>query len=197
MDGRWELLFADLEGEARAGERAGWDGEVADRTRGEVGRLRFADRLRAAVGHPVELTLLGADRFLGVVREVGPDWLLATPTLHAGSPAPTGASALDALVAVQAICGVSGLGALSAQPGTEGRVAARLDLRYALRRLARDRSPVAITLMNGDVLAGTCDRVGADFVEVAEHVPGEQRRARAVRRVRTIPLGALVLLRPA
>jgi hypothetical protein len=178
-------LFADLEAGADAAEWAELAAEVADRTRGEVGRLRMVDRLRAAIGHRVGLTLVGAPPLSGILREVGPDWLLLAET-----------ALPEVLVALPAVCGVGGLGALSAQPGSEGRVVAKLDLRYALRRLARDRARIAVTLANGAVLSGTCDRVGADFFELAEHAAGEPRRAGAVRQVIMVPVSAFVLARP-
>jgi hypothetical protein len=90
---------------------------------------------------------------------------------------------------------VAGLGALSSEPDSEGPVRSRLGLRYALRGVARDRSPVQAVLTDGSTVAGTADRVGADFVEFAEHPEGEPRRAAAVRRVRTVPLSALGLVR--
>jgi len=182
--GRWERLFADLEAAAEADDRTELAAEVSERTRGEVGRLRFADRLRTAIGHQVGVVLPAEQSLTGVVREVGPDWfLLVEPP------------AREVLVSLAAVAAVRGLGAMSSHPGSEGRVAAKLDLRYAVRRLARDRAPLAATLQGGSVLVGTFDRVGADFVELAEHAPGERRRPHAVRRVSTVPLRALVVAR--
>jgi len=184
--GRWQLLFADLEAAAEAGDHADFVAEVADRTRSEAGRLRLTDRLRAVIGHDLTLELHGGHSVNGVVREVGPDWiLLAEPP------------ARELLVPLAAICLVRGLGALSAHPGSEGAVGARLDLRYALRRLARDRAAVVVVLTGGGTLHGTCDRVGADFLELAEHAEGEPRRMAAVRRVSAVPVGGIVLVRSA
>ena len=56
---RWERLFEDLEGQLEAASAAELAGEVAERTRIELGRLRFADRLMAGVGEPVALDLQG------------------------------------------------------------------------------------------------------------------------------------------
>jgi hypothetical protein len=180
---RWERLFADLDAEMEQQSAAEQAAEIADRTRGEVGCLRLVDRLRPAVGDPVELRMCAGTPVRGELREVGPDWVLLTER------------SLELVVALHAVCAVSGLGRWSAVPGSEGRVTARLDLRYAVRRLTRERATVAITLVNGDVLTGTCDRVGADFVELAEHQVGDPRRSRAVRRLRTLPLAAVAVLR--
>lgn len=88
-----------------------------------------------------------------------------------------------------------GVGADSGSPGAEGAVAARLDLRHALRGLARDRAVLTVMLLDGTSVAGTADRVGSDFVEISEHPPGEPRRRGCVLAVRTVPLVALAAVR--
>lgn len=183
---RWERLFADLEARAAALEQADADAELADLVRAQVGELRLYDRLRAAVGQPVGLTVCGAGRVDGVLREAGVDWLLLADGYRR-----------EVLVPAAAVTSIAGLGPHSLAPGSEGRVAARLTLRWALRRVARDRSPVAVTLVDGGDVFGTPDRVGADFLELAEHPVDEPRRAGSVRGVRTLPLAALALLRRA
>ncbi|WP_279581602.1 hypothetical protein [Fodinicola feengrottensis] len=182
--GRWERLFADLEDQADALERAEEAAQVGDRVRAEVGDVRLYDRLRAAVGQQLALTVRGAGAVAGALLEVGPDWLLL------GEPYER-----EVLVPFAAVTSVGGLGRHSAAPGSQGRVAARLTLRWALRRLARDRAAVCVFLADGCQLGGTVDRVGADFVELAEHPAGEPRRASAVRGVRAVPLHALALIR--
>ena len=52
-----------------------------------------------------------------------------------------------------------------------------------------------LVLVDGSVLPGTIDRVGADHLDLAEHGRGELRRAAAVRQVRLVPLAALVAVR--
>jgi hypothetical protein len=182
--GRWEALFADLAAEYDAAQAAELDAEVRDRSRREVARLHLTDRLAPAVGHPVVVTARGAGTLRGRLVDAAPEWLLLSEP-----------PALDCLVPASAVLTISGLGALSTEPGTGSQVGARLTLGYALRGLARRRAPVAVTLADGTVLDGTLDRVGADFAELAEHAPGEARRPGTVRAVRTIPFAAIGAVR--
>ena len=183
---RWEQLFADLEGQADAALRAEREAEVAERTRQEVGRLRLVDRLRAAHGSRLVLRVHGAGVLTGSVADVGADWVLLEE--------PDGRGALVPLAGVVALAGTGGRSEL---PGSEGAVEKRLDLRYALRRLVRDRATVEVALSDGTVVSGTLDRVAADHVDLAQHDPDEARRARAVRQVLLLPLGAIALVRVA
>lgn len=180
---RWESLFAELEGEFAAAAITDRAAEVADRTRREHGQLRLVDRLRGALGHEIRVQVRGAGSVTGRLADVGADWLLVAEGYGR-----------EALVPFSMLLSVGGLGGRSAYPGSEGPVAARLDLRHALRGLVRDRRVVALCV-EGEVLTGTLDRVGADFVELAEHAAGEVRRPRAVYRVRLVPLTALCLVR--
>jgi hypothetical protein len=181
---RWQAMFADLEAQLDAADQAELAGEVADRSRREVARLRLADRFRMASGARLAVGLAGAGTVDGTVTAVGPDWVLLATT---GQP--------DALVALGAVEWVSGLAALAGQPSAAGAVGSRLDLGYVLRVVARDRAPVAIVLRDGIALGGTIDRVGADFVDLAEHAAGEPRRAAAVHAVRTVSFAALAVIR--
>src|SRR5262245_19339619 len=127
---------------------------------------------------------MGAGLVCGRLHEAGAGWMLLVE--HSGR---------EVLVCLQAVMWVVGLGASSTSPGSEGRVGARLDLRYALRGIVRDRAPVQVALVDGTMLYGTLDRVGADFMELAEHSQGEARRATAVYRVVTVPLRSLATVR--
>lgn len=179
---RWKALFDDLEAQVEAGERLGLEAEVRDRTRRETALVPLADRLRAAVGRTLTVRVLGAGALHGAVTDAGPDWLLLDD------------DRADLLVPLGAVLAVAGAGT-AARPAP-GAVAARLDLRHALRGLARDRSALAVVLRDGSVLSGTIDRVGADHLDLAEHAVGEARRNAAVQAVQVVPLGALAVLRP-
>jgi hypothetical protein len=181
---RWQQLFADLQAEfdeaAAAEERA----ELPSRSRAETGAVRLAERLGGAVGGRVSLRCRGAGEVAGQLEELGPDWALLTD--DAGR---------EVLVALPAVVAVSGLVRSTAAAEPASPVRAALDLRRALRGLARDRSAVAVVLDDGAVLTGTVDRVGADFVELAEHAPDEFRRTGAVRSVRAVVLAAVAVVR--
>ena len=181
---RWQALFDDLEAQLAAAEAAELQAEVADRTRREAGLLRVVDRLAAATGQQVAVALGAAGVVHGRVLDAGVDWLLVEEV-----------GAREALVPLEAVLGVTGLLAQSGVPGAEGEVGRRLDLRWALRGLARSRAAVALVLRDGSVVSGTLDRVGADHLDLAEHAPGEPRRAAAVRQVRLVPLAAVTLVR--
>jgi hypothetical protein len=172
--------LADIEAQFDAAEAAEMAAEVRDRTRREVALVSLVDRLRAAIGAQVTLGVPHLGSVHGQVSGVGPDWLLLTE-----SPS------RDVLVPLAAAITVGGLGPNADPPG--GEVAARLGLRYALRLLARDRAAVVITLSDGRALTGTLDRVGADFVDVAEH-SGEGARREATRAT-TVAFSAIVLIR--
>jgi hypothetical protein len=180
---RWEELFSDLEAQAdvlATRERAL---EIDDRARAELGRVALVERLLPAVGGFLSLRCLGAVRVDAVLDRVGPDWLLLTDS-----------SGHEAIVGLTAVLSVSGVGRSIAAPGSLGAVESRLGLRTALRGVARDRSAVRLQLIDGSVLDGTLDRVGADFFELATHAPGELRRRREVRDVQVLPFRGLSVL---
>jgi hypothetical protein len=182
----WEALFADLEGEFDAAEAAELAAEVEDRSRREAARLRLVDHLRASVGQPVVLSVAHLGGLRGQVADVGPDWVLLDET-----------ATRQALVPMAGVLAVGGLPARAADPETEGIVEARLRLGFALRALARDRVTVSIALSDGSRRTGTIDRVGADYITVAEHPADDARRPGAVRDVTAVPFTALVAVRSA
>lgn len=181
---RWEQLFDDLEAQFEAFADAELQAELADRERVAVGAVRLIARLAGAVGDHVRIRAVSGAVQVGRLQRVGPDWLLLEP-----SPGQ------QLLLPAAVVTVIEGLGR---QTGSApAGLALRLDFRHMIRGLARDRSPVAVTLVGegGVELTGTFDRVGADFAELAQHAPWEPRRASAVRSVATVPLTAMASVR--
>lgn len=181
---RWTGLFDDLEAQFEAAQAFEQAAEVAERARREAALLGLIDRLRPAVGTALVVHLPGRTVLRAHLLDCGPDWLLLEE--H---------GAREVLVPLSAVLGITGPGAAAAPGGAADPVAKRLDLRWALRGLARSRTGVGVALSDGSTVTGTLDRVGRDHFDVAEHPPGEARRAGAVRQVRLVPLHALVVVR--
>jgi hypothetical protein len=179
---RWAALFDDLQAHSEAIEAGARSAEISDQARTEAASLRLADRLRASPGR-TRLQLRGGLHLSGSLRHVGSDWLLLSE--EAGG---------EAVVLWPAMCTAVGVGRHTVS-STDGPVAARLGVRSALRGIARDRSGVRIALIDGSTVAGTIDRVGADFLEVAVHAVGELRRRADVREIQVIALGAVAAVR--
>jgi hypothetical protein len=180
---RWQQLFADLSAQFEEATSAEQRADVAARARTEAAAVTLADRLRGSVGGELALECRGAGWARGRLTDAGGDWALLDDDRGG-----------ELLVALTAVRVVSGLGRLTAAP-EQGPVRSRLDLRRALRGLARDRSAVVVVLDDGAVLGGTVDRVGADFVELARHEPGEPRRASVVREVQAVAIEAIAVVR--
>ena len=183
---RWERLFADLAAEIEATESAELESEIADRTRSERARLRLVDRLRGSVGRPLTVRVAGVGAVAGALRAVGADWFLVRPDGGA-----------DRLVRTEALLEVAGLAPSSAAEETGSMVAARYSLAAVLRGLARDRTVVTMTLVDGSARTGVIEVVGADLVEISDRrydepglavAPGTSER-------RTVPLVAVAMIR--
>lgn len=181
---RWQQLFADLEGQLEAASSAELAGEVADRSRRESGLLALADRLRPAVGMELGVHLPAGAVVRGRLLDTGPDWLLLDERQGA-----------EVLVPYAALLGVTGTGSQAADAPGASAVERSLDLRWALRGLARSRAGVELSLVDGSRTSGTLDRVGVDHIDLAEHGRGEPRRSAAVRQIRLVPVTALAAVR--
>jgi hypothetical protein len=184
---RWEALFGDLEAQVDALATAERAAEVDERARIETGSLPWRQRLQAALGAAVQVRVAGGLMLAGRLRRVGPDWILLE---EEGSG--------ESLVSLSAVSTVAGLPRY-AVPDATSLFDSRLSLRSALRGLARDRAPVRVHLVDpaAGIVHGTVDRVGADFVDLAQHAPGEHRRREQVRGGVVIPLAALAAVRRA
>ena len=182
---RWERLFDELDARFDAEAALHRDAEIADRTRRERAQIALYSRLIANVGRgaiSVRLPGTAGPRVItGTPTDVGPDWLLLVDTADQ--------SVLVALAAVRSITGL--------RPGAQeaSLVGRRFTLGAALREISRDRAIVHLVDVDGVVLTGTIDAVGADHLDLAEHAPDEPRRARHVVRSHVIPIAALGSIR--
>lgn len=179
---RWNALFADLDQRFAAMSDADEDAELPDQVRVVYGATTVQQRFAGAEGADVTVDLCTGARLSGELARVGADWLLLRPV----GPA-------EVVVALSAVVGADGLTARTGAPLSA--LQGRLDLRRALRALARDRSPVQLHDTAGRYTAGTVDRVGADHVELAVHPLDELRRAGQVRSVRLVPVAAIAAVR--
>jgi hypothetical protein len=181
---RWEDLFADLEAQTRALEQEEVRAEVAERTRGEVAQVALVNRLRATVGATIAVDVWGAGRVQGRLLRVGPDFVLLA------SVAPS----RELVVVLAAVLSYGQLPPGAVGAGSIGPAEARLGVTSALRGIAADRSEVTLALRDGQRVNGTVLRVGADWLDLTEHPPGEPPRAAAVHGLRTVPLGQLAVV---
>ena len=143
--GRWDALFADLEGELAGEEARDLDAEVRDRTRREHARLALADRLAAHQGATITVTTLGAGSITGLLTDAARDWLLVGATL----------------IPRTAVLGVSGLTTIATDPDAAPKM--RKSVGYALRAMA---GPVTCTFVDGRTVRATIERVGRDHVDL-------------------------------
>ena len=171
---RWDALFGDLELQLEAAQAQSQKRDVADLTRAERASVRLLDRLRAAVGREVRITLRSGS-VAGALSDVGTGWVLVHDTR-------------ERLVPLAAITSIEGLGAASApEPSV---VVRRLGLGHALRAIARDRSVVQLAAGAG-LLTGRIDAVGADHVDLALVHPDS---ARPTGELAVVPFGNLDLV---
>jgi hypothetical protein len=182
---RWDLLFADLATQLDAAAEGELDAEVAERTRREVASTSIDGRLRAASGRVVEISVTGAGVIVGEARRTGPGWLLLDLP---GRP--------PAVIATRLITAARDLPVAARELPNDEASAPDGGLAHVLRVLARDRTSTAVVMSDGTTFTGTIDRVGIDYLDLAEHLLDEPRRTSVIRGVRTLSLRAIALLRP-
>lgn len=175
---RFDNLLAGILAEAEAADAAAMDVDIAEVERAVRAESRLLDRLRAQ--RRVALDIVGMGALIGDVAVVGRDVVVLA------------ADDGDWAVPIWGIAAVIDLapGVLMAQRPSE-----RLGLTAIARSWARQRCSVRVMRLNAVPLDGTLDGVGADHLDLAEHDPGEPRRADSVRRLATIPLGSVAAIR--
>jgi hypothetical protein len=180
-------VFEELEAEFEAGLRREADQETAAALRAGIGETVLWEQLARRTGAQA-VAHAGSCRFRGVVVASYPEFLV----LHDGDGS-------EHLIRYGPATSV----ALPAEPTTlqpaPAGAARRYRLSLALRELARRREPVRLELVDGGRVDGTIEAVGSDYLELAEHDPGEARRRRAVKARRFLSLTAIaaVTLPPA
>ncbi|MBZ2196379.1 hypothetical protein [Occultella gossypii] len=147
----WDDLFADLQAQFVAQQRAEQGELVADLVEAEVATTTFGDRVRAAKGRSVTARLVdGTDR-RGLVTDAAPTWFVL------GEGERRSLIRMDAVVAAWPLAGVA---------PAPGRVEQGLRLGHVLRALAADGAEV-LTHTLGGMHRGRIVRVGADHLDLA------------------------------
>ena len=160
---RWEALFADLQGQWEAEQRAEDDARIADLAELEMGRTLLADRIRARSAATVSLRLTDGSELVGVVLDAAATWVL----VRCGER--------RCLVPLDAVAAAWPLGPVAPGPGT---VEGRLGVAHVLRAIAREGATVRLRAA-GAHLRGRIVRVGSDHLDVRPD-PGGVRSGAAV-----------------
>lgn len=153
---RWEALFADLQGQWDAEQRAEDDARIADLAEAEMGRTLLADRVRARSAGPVSLRLTDGSELTGVLLDAAATWVL----VRCGDR--------RCLVPLDAVAAAWPLGPVAPEPGAVER---RLGIAHVLRAIAREGATVRLRAA-GAQLRGRIVRVGCDHLDVLTE-PGE------------------------
>ena len=172
---RWDRLFDDLEAQLSARDRLELDAEIAERTRLERAKVTLGERILGAHGRDLAARLRGGTTVRGELVDSGDGWMLF---VEPGDR--------QVLVSLPAVLGLSGLG----RPRDDAR-ARRFGIGSALRGISRDRRTVVVTDIDGGVVHGTVDAVGADSFAVTEHPLDTPRRTEHIRGERMVPFAAL------
>ena len=182
---RWQQLFADLQAQFDEEEAAAERSESASRARAEMGAVRLS---RAAA------------RRARARRSCSPAGARARSPASWSTWARTGCCSRTTAGGRtwwrRRRSGRSpGSGRRDRRRSRPGRCGAGWTCAARCGALARDRAAVQVVLDDGGVLNGTLDRVGADYVELAEHPADLPRRAEAVQGVRAIVIAAVAVVR--
>ncbi len=152
-----EWLNGESASRALAAERDDVDAEAGERRRADAARLTISDRLAAAIGQSLTLTVLGGHRASGQLEDTGDGWLRLAN------------GARDLVVRTQACLTVDGLAAWGTSGVATDSGRSRTSAGHPLRALMRARQPVAVLLVDGSRLTGTLVQVGVDAVDLVAH----------------------------
>jgi hypothetical protein len=189
---RWDKLFDDLESQLERELTAEELDLDAEEERLRLGRLTLRDRLVAAPGAELSLSLVDGTSLVVRAVTIGRDWFSADIV----DDSPTRRQCIVPIAAIASLALPTDLvvASLAARADPHPALTARLGLAFVLRDLCRRRRPVRLVVAGG-VVHGTIDRVGRDHLDLAVHEAGSARRESAVREVRMIALTAVQLVR--
>jgi hypothetical protein len=186
---RWDRFFEDLEDQLDSeweAERAALDTE-AERLR--LSRVSLRERMVALVADPREHTthLLGGGVARGRTVRVGADWYAVV-----AGEGPLGTATIVPLWAIADITTPADAVLASVRGADPGpALSQRMGFGFVLRDLVRRRIAVSLQLADGQALAGTLDRAGADHLDLALHDPGAPRRPENISGYRIVPFAAV------
>jgi hypothetical protein len=173
-------VFDELEAEFEAGLRREAEQETVAALRAGIGATVLWEQLARRIGSET-VAFAGTRAFRGIVVASYPEFLV----LRASDGS-------EHLIRYGPAVSV----ALPPQPSdlrpTPAGATRRYQFALALRELARRREPVRVELVDQTRVDGTIEAVGSDYLEVAEHDPGEARRRAAVRARRFVGFAAVV-----
>jgi len=186
---RWDKLFDDLESQLERELTAEELDLGAEEERLRLSRLTMRERLDAAPGAVLALTLVDGTRLAARVVTVGRDWLSAdvVDDSTARRQAIIPIAAIASVVVPREIVAAS----LAVRQEPHPALTARLGLAFVLRDLCRRRRAVGLSV-SGATLHGTIDRVGRDHFDLAIHEPGSARRESEVAEIRMVALAAVL-----
>lgn len=199
---RWDNLFKDLEAQLETvlGDEAvdaARDSERARRSSQSLAEALVDDLSTGDVRAPVKLCTAGVDLWI-TVDNFGSDWISGEVV----APAQNRGYCVINLACVEQVVFSSRpdiliLGALHEPhhlPIGAARRLGRITLRIVLRDLVRRRKSGWIATRDSQI-HGTLDRVGKDFVEIAEHAPHMPRRQESIENRVWVQLSSLAFFR--
>jgi hypothetical protein len=154
MDVPWaDRLLSDLERQAETERLLDRDAEVEQLTQDVYRAVEWVDRLRAARGTAVAVSVLGYGPFSGTVDRVGRDWCVLR------------SAEVDLVVSLEAVLTLRGLRDAVIDPGADP-VWSRLGIGAVLREAIQERWIMRVFLRDGSRAQGVVLRAGADFCEL-------------------------------
>lgn len=173
-------VFDEMEAGFEAGLRREAEQEAVAALRAQVGETRLWEALARCVG--MEVAVRAETRLLrGTLLAGYPDFFVLRSDDGGQHLVPIGPAATVTLPVARS----------APRPVP---VASRYRLALALRELARRREPVRLQLAGGGTAAGTIELVGRDYLELAEHNPGEARRESALTGRRLLGLASVAVV---